>query len=144
MSTISINLLFGGIGFIAVIIFIILLHRRITLLTRGRDRLSLEEIIKENNKLIHTQEQAIAQFEKRISFLENEDLKNIKNVKVLRFNPYKETGGNQSFALSLLNKNKDGIIISSLYSREYLHLFAKPIKNGTSEYTLSKEEQEVL
>ncbi|MCK5022212.1 MAG: DUF4446 family protein [Candidatus Pacebacteria bacterium] len=71
---------------------------------------------------------------------------NIQNIEIIRFNPFKEEGigGDQSFAVSLLNKKGDGLLLSSLYSREKVSVFAKPINNWQSKYELSKEEADVL
>lgn len=62
-----------------------------------------------------------------------------------RFNPFTDTGGNQSFVLSLLDENHNGIVISSLHSRESTRIYAKKIIRGKSEnQDLSKEETEVI
>ncbi|MFC1623585.1 DUF4446 family protein [Patescibacteria group bacterium] len=77
----------------------------------------------------------------------DKELKNtIKGIETIRFNPYKGEGigGNQSFATALIDNRGNGVIISSLYSREKVSVFAKPIKNWESEYELSEEEKEVL
>ena len=50
-------------------------------------------------------------------------------------------GGKQSFALALLDCKGDGVVLSSLYGREESRVYAKPVKGGLSEYTLSKEEE---
>ena len=80
---------------------------------------------------------------------ELEDLKKdnkffIQEIGIVRFNPFKETGGNQSFSIALLDGNKDGVVISSLYGREGNRVFAKPIKNGESEYLLTEEEKKAI
>ena len=80
---------------------------------------------------------------------ELEDLKKdnkffIQEIGIVRFNPFKETGGNQSFSIALLDGNKDGVVISSLYGREESRVFAKPIKNGESEYLLTEEEKKAI
>lgn len=64
----------------------------------------------------------------------------------VRFNPFKGSGdgGHQSFATSLLSENGDGVVISSLYSRDRVSVFAKPIKNFKPLYELSDEETEAL
>jgi len=53
-------------------------------------------------------------------------------------------GGDQSFSIALLDKQNSGVVITSLYTRDGNRVYAKPIENGTSEYTLSKEEKEAL
>jgi hypothetical protein len=70
--------------------------------------------------------------------------KSIRRIETVRFNPFVDAGSNQSFAMSFLNDEGDGVIISSLYARDRMSIFAKPIKAGKSEFELSKEEQEVL
>ena len=62
----------------------------------------------------------------------------------MRFNPFPDQGSNQSFAIGMLNEEGDGVVFSSLYSRDRMSVFAKPIKNNKSEYELSDEERKVL
>ena len=74
-------------------------------------------------------------------------LKNsVQSVHTVRFNPFQGqgAGGNQSFATAFLNEHGDGVIVSSLYGREHVSVFAKPVKNHASEHELSDEEKEAL
>ncbi len=68
----------------------------------------------------------------------------LQNIKMTRFNPFHKEGGNQSFALALLDENKDGVVITSLYTKDGSRVYGKPIINGKSEYSLSKEEERVI
>ena len=70
----------------------------------------------------------------------------MRSVHTVRFNPFKGTGGggNQSFATAFINEEGDGVIVSSLYSREHVSVFSKPVKAHKSEYELSDEEREAL
>ncbi|OGD72186.1 hypothetical protein A3A84_01865 [Candidatus Collierbacteria bacterium RIFCSPLOWO2_01_FULL_50_23] len=62
-----------------------------------------------------------------------------------RFNPFTDTGGDQSFILSLLDENGTGVVVSSLHSRENTRVYAKQIENGhCPDQVLSKEEQAVI
>jgi len=70
--------------------------------------------------------------------------KSIRGLETIRFNPFPDQGGNQSFAISMQNEDGDGLVISSLYGREKMNVFAKPIKSGKSEYELTEEEKEVV
>lgn len=75
----------------------------------------------------------------------NKKLKqSIRGLETIRFNPFPDQGSNQSFAIGLLNEEKNGVVLSSLYSRERMSIFAKPIKNGKSDYELTEEEKEAL
>ena len=84
-------------------------------------------------------EQYLAAVEKRLR-------KSVQSVHTVRFNPFKGTGGggNQSFSTAFINEEGDGVIISSLYSREHVSVFSKPIKGHKSEFELSEEEKESL
>ena len=72
--------------------------------------------------------------------------KSVQAVHTVRFNPFKGTGsgGNQSFATAFLNESGDGAVISTLYAREHISIFSKPVKKGISEYELSEEEKEAI
>lgn len=104
-------------------------------------RALLEEIIRQN-----------AANKKDIEFLRNfcdriekEGEFHIQKVGLLRFNPFKDTGGDQSFILSLVDKNDTGVIISGLYSRSGVRWYAKKVKNGKgSEHELSDDEKKAL
>lgn len=68
----------------------------------------------------------------------------VQKVGVVRFNPFGDVGGNQSFVIALLDSSLSGVIIQSLYSREGVRVYSKQIKRGKSEYTLGKEEKEAI
>ncbi len=72
--------------------------------------------------------------------------RSIQGVATLRFNPFKGTGGggNQSFSTTFINEEGDGVVISSMYSREHVSIFSKPIKKHSSEFELSEEEKSTL
>ena len=68
----------------------------------------------------------------------------VQHVGLVRFNPFDDTGSNQSFALALLDANADGIILSSLHSRTATRVYVKAILGGRSDGTLSTEEVAAL
>lgn len=68
----------------------------------------------------------------------------LSKVALVRFNPFKEIGGNQSFSVALLNHHDDGVIITSHFGRETNRVYAKQVNKGKAEHQLSKEEEEAL
>ncbi|HDY72647.1 MAG TPA: DUF4446 family protein [bacterium] len=76
--------------------------------------------------------------------LKKESKFSVQKVGVVRFNPFKNQGGNQSFSVALLDGNNDGIIITSFYNRNGNRIFGKPIKKGRSIYILSEEEKSAI
>lgn len=72
-------------------------------------------------------------------------LKSIHKFSVLRFNPFKEVGSNQSFSLALLDGKNNGVVISSLHTREGTRVYAKPIRNAEADgFPLTDEERQVI
>jgi len=102
----------------------------------------------ENLKEILTQfDDLKMNFKKLSEELENlkkENKFSIQKIGLVRFNPFKEIGGNQSFSVALLDGNDSGIVVTSLYSREGNRVYGKPIEKGVSNYLLSEEEKQVL
>ena len=76
--------------------------------------------------------------------LEEDGRRALARVGVVRFNPFEDTGGNQSFALAVLDGHSDGIVVSSLHSRQGTRVYLKAIAAGRSESPLSDEETEAL
>ena len=65
----------------------------------------------------------------------------IQKIGLVRYNAFRDVGSNLSFALALLDKNNDGVVLNGLYGSESSNIYAKPIKNGNSSYQLSDEEK---
>jgi len=76
------------------------------------------------------------------------DLSNLDNnlkIGLTRFNPFDDIGGDQSFILSILDKNNSGVLITSLHNRDLTRIYAKQIKFGEGDnITLSKEEKSAI
>ena len=86
------------------------------------------------------------ELEEYLTTVEGRLKKSIQSVNTVRFNPFQGTGGggNQSFATAFLNEEGDGVVISSLYSRDHVSIFSKPIEKRASEYELTDEEKQAL
>ena len=76
--------------------------------------------------------------------LQHRALTSIQHVGLVRFNPFENTGSDQSFALALLDDRRDGVVISSLHGRTNTRLFAKPVEGGASSHALSDEEAQAI
>jgi len=144
MNLLVISIVLLAIAVIVLGFSIASLLKKIHHLSRGKNVTSLESIIKENNKLILQLGEQLEIQKNEITSIKKDAVHNIQNIGVVRFNPFKETGGSQSFAVALTDKNQTGVVISSLYARERINVFAKKIKNGTSEHTLTGEEKSAI
>lgn len=99
--------------------------------------ISLEEEITKLKKAKENHEQELGEINGKLK-------KSIRGLETIRFNPFPDQGSNQSFAIGMLNEEGNGVVLSSLYSRERMSIFAKPIKNGKSEYELTEEEESAI
>ena len=94
---------------------------------------SVEDIKKENGEI-----------ELYCKKLDEDSKQNLKKIGMVRYNAYKDTGSDLSFALAILNDNNTGIVLNGIYGRDTSNIYAKPVVNGNSEYALSKEEKEAI
>ncbi len=140
----SIALISLSILVVALSFFIVRMHLRLRKLFRGHKGRDLEEIIISLRNELDQMEKEFVKGEARDRDMDARLKKSISGVSMIRFSPFQGEGGNQSFALAMLDEEKNGVVISSLYARERMSVFAKPIKDGTSEFELSTEEKKVL
>lgn len=82
---------------------------------------------------------------KSLEDFKKKSLTNVQKVFLKRYNPYKETGGDQSFSIALLDGRGDGVVLTSLHSRAGTRIFAKPVQKGKErDFQFSEEEREVV
>lgn len=102
------------------------------------------ETIEEAANCIESLEKRLNDADERIKELENNSKFFFEKFEIIRYNPFNEVGGDQSFSLALLNNKNDGFVFTSIYTKEGNRLYAKPINKGESKYQLSDEEQEIV
>jgi hypothetical protein len=107
---------------------------------------SLDEIISMMRKDTDILKKHAEKTTEKLEIVDKKIKKTVSGNETVRFNPFKGngSGSNQSFATALVNSEGDGVILSSIYSREHLSVFSKPIKNMSSEYELTSEEKTAL
>jgi hypothetical protein len=119
-------------------------ERRFESLTRGGAGKSLEAVIDASLDKVYAVAREVDELAARSAVLEQTQRRAFQRIGLVRFNPFEDTGGNQSFALALLDHHGDGFVISSLHARAGTRVYGKAISRGTSETTLSAEESEAL
>lgn len=121
---------------------VILHYRKLTA------NVSKKDLISALNSLISSSERNtkdLTSLTERLNKEIEENKKHIQRLSFKRYNPFTDTGGDQSFTAAFLNDLGDGIMISSLHSRENTRLYAKKVEGGkVSAQTLSSEEQDVI
>lgn len=132
-------------GLVAVIlIWMLVVERRLRKFFAGKDARSLESLMTDICEKIENLKNTQEEINKHLLIVDKRLDKSIRKVETVRFNPFVDAGSNQSFAISFVNDEGDGVVLSSLYARDRMSIFAKPIKSGKSEFELSTEEKEVL
>lgn len=86
----------------------------------------------------------LARASDEISALREALRSSVRRVGIVRFNPFREIGGDQSFSIALLNEENSGVVVTSHYGRDMNRVYAKPVSKGSSSYLLSKEEEEAI
>ena len=120
------------------------LRTRIDQLTGGVEGGDLEAILGEHLETVHEVGRDLDELTARMAFVESSARHHFAKEGLVRFNPFPDTGGNQSFALALLDESDDGIVISSLHSRTGTRIYAKAVAGGKADTSLSAEEQEAI
>ena len=123
---------------------LILNERKLRKLLSGKTGRDLEGTITENISSIRKMDNRILLIAQEIDEINKRLAKATQKIHTVRFNPFRDQGGNQSFATAFLNESDDGVVISSIYSRDKVSVYAKPVAGGKSEYELSNEEREAI
>ena len=105
---------------------------------------NIEGILRNYIERVEKIENKNEELTKYCSKLDQEISLSIKKIGIVRYNAFKDTGSDLSFALALLNDNLDGVVLNGIYSREMSNIYAKQIINGKSNNKLSEEESKAL
>src|SRR3989338_5234693 len=113
---------------------------------RGKDGKTLEDAVVRNAADIQKFKEFRKGLEDHLETVEERLEQSVRGIGTVRFNPFKGTGegGNQSFASAFIDGGGNGVVFSTLHTRERMSIFAKPLKNGKSEYELTEEERNAI
>ncbi|MDP3940806.1 MAG: DUF4446 family protein [bacterium] len=111
----------------------------------GSDKQTLSGFLENVIQKVHLTEKRLHETSVRLEGIEKENKLHIQKIGLLRFNPFRDTGGDQSFILSLIDATDTGIVISALYSRSGTRWYVKKVVRGKGEeYDLSDEEEKAI
>ena len=143
-----INMVLLAIFFVWSIVLTILffrIHRHYNSLIKGSDRQSLQSILDNLLQDLEKTKKDLANVSQRYDKIEREGLSHIQKIGLLRFNPFKDTGGDQSFILALVDATDTGVVISGLYSRSGTRWYAKKVVSGKGlDHEISSDERKAL
>jgi hypothetical protein len=120
------------------------IKRQLTSITRGSQNMNLEEVLVGYLDKVENIEHRTDQVEQTIAVLQAKLPECIQRVNMIRYDAFEDVGGQQSFAIALLDGRGDGIVLTSVYSRMEIRVYAKAIRNGLASHQLSEEETRVL
>jgi hypothetical protein len=120
------------------------LSRRLDNLTRGESGESLESVLGQHLERVRAVMRDIDRLDARTATIERDVSTGFGRMGLVRYNPFEDTGGNQSFALAMLDRKGDGFVVNSLHARAGTRVYAKVVTGGKSDAALSAEEAEAL
>jgi hypothetical protein len=135
-----------SVAVIILFVLVVIMFLRLRKFLIGIDSKNIADSLDFSKKNIDELQAFKKELEDYLTTVEKRLKKSVQSVNTVRFNPFKGTGGggNQSFATAFLNEEGDGVVISSLYSRDHVSVFSKPVKRLKSEYELSEEEKSAI
>jgi hypothetical protein len=140
------NPLLDVVGLLVLVLLVqtLLLSRRISLLARGADGKSLEHMVHTLDTRSQTLESFAATTKTALNNLDERLQDSVRGVAVRRFDPFQNSGGQQSFASAFLNEHGNGVVLSGIHARDGVRVYSKEIKNFISERELSDDEQAAI
>ncbi len=120
------------------------LSRRLQRLTAGATGVSLERVLVDHLARVEEVDTRQRQVEQRVSALEDRIPLCVQHVGLVRYDAFEDVGGQQSFSLAMLDARQNGIILTSVYSRSDVRVYAKVVRQGQPSHPLSEEEQQAL
>jgi len=115
-------------------------NRRYRLLTRGPSGADLEEILQRYASDVQKLEVLGQEMRREQDILKEQLAQCVHNPGLIRFNAFDNMGSDLSFSMALLDRRGDGVVLTGLYGRDETRIYAKPIRKGTSDYSLTEEE----
>ena len=144
-------IILGGITIILLLAFIICLVKMMGLSKKYKEFMqklgngkNIEEDLENYMYRVERVEKQNNEINNFMKALDKDLEKCIQKVGMVRYNAFKDTGSELSFTLALLDENNDGVVLNGIYSREMSNIYAKPVKEGKSPYTVSEEEQQAI
>ena len=113
-------------------------------LVEGTTGGNLESMLTEHMVQVRDATGRVAELDELARRLERGSRGHLQRVGFLRFNPFRDAGGDQSFAVAVTDQDGNGVVISSLHSRDVTRVYGKPLAGWASPYPLTAEEEQAI
>lgn len=120
------------------------LKRRFTDVLGGTETGSLESTLSAHMTRVEEVDHRLGELESEYKRLSITNSLASQKISIVRFNPFGDTGGDQSFSLAVLDAHDSGYVLTSIHGRQGTRVYVKPVDFGKSKYTLSAEEEQAL
>lgn len=141
-------LFLSTLAFLAGVIVLVRMHllsRRMRAIFAGKSAMDLEKVIRAHTEELKNFDKEIQELFDISNTIHHLAQQSIHKVGIVRFNPFKDIGGDQSFAIALLDATNSGFVISSLHTREGTRIYAKPVvQSNAQHYELTEEEKRAI
>jgi hypothetical protein len=144
MNLVYLALATAALWLLALTITTLVTQRFFKRLVKGAKDLDLRAVLEKIRVDQEANKESIKILSREIGRVTEEGQLHMQKVALVRFNPFKEIGGDHSFSLALLDGTDTGVIITGLHTRERTRVYMKAIKNGRCEFVLSEEEKKAL
>lgn len=140
LSSVAINVL--------LLLWLLLLQARVGRITKQFRRLlpsgrgNLEEVLERQLAELSQNNLRLEQMREAVERVESTYQHALQRVGIVRFNPFDDSGGDQSFCVAFLDGDENGLVLTSIFTRTQCRVYVKPIEKGHSRYPLSSEEEE--
>ncbi len=147
----------GSVAVIALVLALLALGGAVFLLARQQRLLgqyqqlmtgtsggNLEALLNDHVATVHRTSERLESLDEQVKRLETSGFLSFQHLGMLRFNPFHDTGGDQSFAVALADGHGNGVVISSLHARDVTRVYAKPLHSWESTYPLTDEEKQAI
>ncbi|OGG22093.1 hypothetical protein A3D03_01890 [Candidatus Gottesmanbacteria bacterium RIFCSPHIGHO2_02_FULL_40_13] len=130
---------------IGLTVYLIKLNSHYQGLMKGHSNGNLTQVLNQITKEVTLDRKNIEQLKESVAGFSEDVISHIQNVGILRFNPFADTGGDQSFILAILDGNDSGIVLTSLHSRGTTRWYAKNVRSGKGvDHELSEDELKAI
>lgn len=140
----SLNVILGILVIINIIYTIMMKKKYLDFMKRLGNGKNLDEMLKKYLDDVREIKKDNSEIKAYYTKLDNDIDTCIQKIGLVRYNAFKDVGSDLSFAIAMLDRNDNGVILNGLYGSESSNIYAKPVKNGISKYQLSEEEKTAL
>ncbi len=119
------------------------LQRRLHGMTRGIEG-NLEEMLGTHLNIVQETSRRMDALEQAVAVLQSQMPACLNHAHLIRYDAFDDVGGEQSFSLALLDSRGNGLVLTSVYSRSDVRVYAKSVRDGSASHALSQEEERLL